>query len=259
MSTNIYYFSGTGNSLKVAKDLVLRLEDVRLVRINKDNLVNTQEIQGGSLGIIFPVYYYGLPHMVKSFIKNLKANPDTYIFAIATCGGSVGAAMDQLKSLLSEKDLRLSAGYRVVMPDNFQILYGPPSEKKQKNYFKNQETAMHEIADVIAKKQQIKFHEKGKYLTKIFGNILSKTFAPKEKDRSFWADDRCNGCKSCVKLCPANNIEMKENKPIWLHQCELCLGCMQWCPKISIQYGKSTINRERYHHPEIKMKELFRK
>ncbi|WP_407935036.1 MULTISPECIES: hypothetical protein [Clostridium] len=47
MSTTIYYFSGTSNSLKI--------------------------------GFVFPVYYMGLPRLVTEFIKTLEVNPKTYI------------------------------------------------------------------------------------------------------------------------------------------------------------------------------------
>ena len=50
MKTAIYYFSGTGNSLKVAQDLVEKLEDTELRPIAKiwkeKNLESTSENTG---------------------------------------------------------------------------------------------------------------------------------------------------------------------------------------------------------------------
>lgn len=34
MSTSIYYFTGTGNSLKIAKDLREELKDTKLIQMN---------------------------------------------------------------------------------------------------------------------------------------------------------------------------------------------------------------------------------
>lgn len=86
-----------------------------------------------------------------------------------------------------------------------------------------------------------------------------KVFKPSDKDKNFWTDDKCNGCGTCSKICPANNIKIIEGKPKWQHNCELCVGCMQWCPQQSIQYKKNTVKRGRYHHPDIKVMELFQK
>ena len=76
-------------------------------------------------------------------------------------------------------------------------------------------------------------------------------------DKQFWVTDRCNSCGICVKVCPVNNINLIEGKPVWQHKCEHCLGCLQWCPKEAIQFGKSTAKRKRYHHPDIKVQDFM--
>lgn len=104
----------------------------------------------------------------------------------------------------------------------------------------------------------LKFREEGRFITKTFGGLMNKVFVPNHMDKNFWTDEHCNGCGSCAKLCPVENIIMEYGKPKWLHHCELCLGCIHWCPKVSIQYKKGTLKRGRYHHPKIKIKEIFR-
>jgi formate hydrogenlyase subunit 6/NADH:ubiquinone oxidoreductase subunit I len=257
MSTTIYCFSGTGNSLKVAKDLAEGLENSNLVKINRGLLKGSLEAESDSIGIVFPIYYYGLPMMVREFVNDLKLEEDTYVFAVATCGGSVGAGMRQLKGIIEGKGAKLSAAFRIIMPDNYQVMYGPPSEEKQNTYFKAQVESTKKILNSIKNRETVKFHEKGKYLTKAFGGVLSGSFRPYEKDRNFWVDEKCNGCTICSRVCPADNVTMVEGKPTWHQKCEHCLACMQWCPQRSIQYNKGTVKRERYHHPEIRLKELF--
>jgi Pyruvate/2-oxoacid:ferredoxin oxidoreductase delta subunit len=50
---------------------------------------------------------------------------------------------------------------------------------------------------------------------------------------------------------------MANGKPIWQHRCEQCFACLQWCPEESIQYGKKTQKKKRYHHPEIKLSDML--
>ena len=45
MKTTIYYFSGTGNSLKVAKDIAEGLKDTEIVQICRNNM-KTNKIIG---------------------------------------------------------------------------------------------------------------------------------------------------------------------------------------------------------------------
>ena len=76
-------------------------------------------------------------------------------------------------------------------------------------------------------------------------------------DKSFWADDKCNRCGICSRVCPANNIEMIDEKPAWLHRCEQCFACLQWCPQEAIQYGKRTVKYPRYRHPEVILEDML--
>jgi hypothetical protein len=35
------------------------------------------------------------------------------------------------------------------------------------------------------------------------------------------------------------------------------MACIQWCPKSAIQIGDFTVGVERYHHPEVSLKEMI--
>jgi ferredoxin/flavodoxin len=257
MDSVIYYFTGTGNSLKVAKDIASRLGNTSLIKVCKDTMMLSEGTKFKKVGIVFPVYYYGLPVMVKEFVENLILNSNSYVYTIATCGGSVGASVKQLQKILDNKGILLSSAFTIVMPDNYQVMYSPPSDEKQQKLFKLEGEKAQHIADVINKLEKTSFEEINSFPAKLLGGILSKNFNPKDKDRNFWSDEKCNGCGICAKVCPANNIKIEENRPQWLHECEHCLACLHWCPKHSLQYKKGTIKRKRYHHPEISVGELF--
>jgi ferredoxin len=220
---------------------------------------NNTQVETGNIGIVFPVYYYGLPHIVENFIKELKISEDNYIFAVATCGGSVGVAMKQVEKQLKIKGAKLSSGFKILMPDNYQIMYDAPNKEKIKNIIEAAEWDIKGIVNNIEKHEEIKFHDKGKQISSVLGGIISASFKPNQKDKNFWTDDSCNGCGICKNVCPVNNIKMINNKPTWENKCEQCLACMQWCLKASIQYKKGTIKRGRYTNPKIKLSEMMYK
>ena len=56
MSRVIYYFSGTGNSLKVAKDVAALLDNTQLKRIRNNSLEESSVSNHDTIGIVFPVY-----------------------------------------------------------------------------------------------------------------------------------------------------------------------------------------------------------
>jgi MinD superfamily P-loop ATPase len=76
-------------------------------------------------------------------------------------------------------------------------------------------------------------------------------------DKQFSIDPNCNGCGVCEQVCPVGNIKMSERRPLWQHHCEQCFACLHWCPMKSIQHGKHTAGRARYHHPEVRIKDMI--
>ncbi|HAJ79205.1 MAG TPA: 4Fe-4S ferredoxin [Fibrobacteres bacterium] len=259
MKTEIYYFTGTGNSLVVARDIAAQIEG-ELISI--PSVIDQDTIQTAAkvIGIVFPVYMCGLPLIVKRFVKKIGNLQDRYIFAIATYGGMPGATINMLGKVIAKCGGKLAAGFTVCMPGNYTPMYGAIAEARQQQMF----AAWHQKAptiaeDIKANRQGVK--ENSNMLTNIiFSDIiyqLAASHIPK-MDKQFRADEKCSRCGICQKVCPVNNIEMIDGKPAWKGHCEQCFACLQWCPEQAIQYGKNTTGRKRYHHPEVKISDLIK-
>lgn len=258
MNSTIFYFTGSGNSLKVAKDIANKLQGAELVQICKANMERYKETLSGTVGFVFPVYCAGLPFMVLDFAEKLKLDKDAYVFAVSTQGGVPGISHKQLEDVLAVRGIKLSAVFGIPMPGNYQVMYPPQSSESQQKRFAAQKELVNKIVESVNTKEVIKV-EAAKGLMKAFCNMMYKKFIPYDRDKNFWVDEKCNGCGTCSKVCPADNIVISGGKPEWKHQCEHCLACMHWCPKQSLQYKKVTVKRGRYQHPEIKVQEMFHK
>ncbi|MBU3955661.1 EFR1 family ferrodoxin [bacterium] len=273
MRTIIYYFSGTGNSLKIACDLALELGNTEFLSDETEVFSMVRAMKGGidlsadRIGLVFPVYMFGLPLIVSDFVKKLEAEsghwrgePDKYIFAVATNGGGPGGALKMLQSRLETKGLSLDAAFSVEMPGNYTPLYGAPSEDKQKILFENASGKVKEIVAYVLSGERGKFEFSNFFVnavSSVFNSLVSAKIPG--MDKKFSADEKCAGCPVCEKVCPADNIKIIKGKPSWNHKCQQCLACLQWCPEESIQYGKKTAGRKRYHHPDIKLEEIIQK
>lgn len=254
MCISIYYFTGTGNSLKIAKDLREELKDTRIIQICKNNMEIKSDTESDKIGFVFPVYYRGLPNMVKKFIENLEVNKDTYFFAIANYGGYAALSFEQLDKILIAKGTKLSAVFGVPMPGNMWFMYYPHPKQDIIDRINAEKEKTINIANKINNKAiiQVEDIKNRDHEEKIYND-----FKPNDIDKDFWTNKKCNGCGICSRICPANNIKIIDKKPMWKHQCEECLACIHWCPKKSIEYKNDSLNKERYHHPDIKVQELF--
>lgn len=255
MQTTIYYFSGTGNSLKVAQDLAAGIPGSKLVSVMQ--ALRQEPAVSGAIGIVAPVYMFGLPLIVSDLIKKIKAGPDTYIFTVLTLGGLAGGALDQVKEELSSRGLHLSAGFLVTMPGNYTPLYEAVSADKQKKLFQKEAERIPEIVRIVTGGKE-HFDRGFSFLNGLL-RLVYKAGSPKIPflDKEFWVQDSCTSCSVCEKVCPVGNIQMSGNRPRWRHRCQYCFACLHWCPVEAIQHGKKTAGRRRYHHPGIKLEDLI--
>ena len=80
----IYYFSGTGNSLHVTRELSRSFPDSSLIPIM--GLLNAKKIESkaDTVGLVFPIHAFTFPWPVKCFLERVNFEKPSYKFAIAT-------------------------------------------------------------------------------------------------------------------------------------------------------------------------------
>jgi ferredoxin len=260
MTTVIYYFTGTGNSLAAARKIAEGLGDADLVPIA--SLMNTEGdilTTADRVGIVCPVYFSGLPVMVAEFAGRLDLSRSTYTFAVVTLGGSGGpSTLGQLSRILAKRPGRgLDAGFAVRMPGNYILLYGSPSGNKRDRVLASADKSLETIVASIKRGDK-------KMPFSAFGGLIHHLMYPRfsasvhERDRGFTVSDACTSCGICKDICPAGNIDLVDGRPVWKHRCELCCGCIHLCPTQAIQAGKKTAGRERYHNPGVSVADLGR-
>ncbi|MBN1664376.1 MAG: EFR1 family ferrodoxin [Deltaproteobacteria bacterium] len=257
MKTDIYFYTGTGNSYWVARTLANELGDAETHPMfwNEEEKVASR---GDAAGLIFPVHIWGLPRRVIAFANALAKDPTKYWFAVAVNAGQVAATLMQLKKLMNANGLSLKAGFEIPMASNYIPWGGPGPEDEIRRKINDAREKIKTISAVVVRRETRPVEKGPLWQNVLLSGLLYKLsfrHIP-AMDKKFWVDERCNGCGICEIICPCRNIEMNHEKPSWLHGCEQCLACIQWCPREAIQYGKKTPGYERYHHPEIKLSDL---
>jgi ferredoxin len=249
MKNIIFCFSGTGNSLNAAKKLCEGLKDCKIVSMTHDYDITNEYDR---IGFVFPCYWFGLPNLVKKFIRSLdfSLNKNTYYFSVVTCGVIAGNSYLQINSILKQKEIRLNYFNYLPVVDNSVIYMTKNIDEKIVKSDKELTFISKEIFDKIDKKNY-----KNNFILAIIHNIMSKKYG--KMGKNFNVADSCNGCKTCTKVCPVNNITIENNRPVFNSKCEQCMACIQWCPQEAINYKTKTQLKKRYHHPNIKIQEIM--
>lgn len=103
MSTEIYYFSGTGNSLHVAEELQKKISDSKLIPIVSLLRNDIIETHGETVGFVFPLHGMTVPIPVKKFVEKVNLKSSQYNFAIVTRGGTKCFAFNKIDKILKKK------------------------------------------------------------------------------------------------------------------------------------------------------------
>lgn len=256
MKTTIYYFTGTGNSLAVARDLVKELQEpADIIPIAK--LVNetTIRIDSDIVGFVFPVYVHDNHKIVEEFAKRLILK-DSYTFAICTYNTEPSNALFNFNSILNQNGKQLNAGFEISMPGNSVIgMDFTSSDEENEKRFSVEKKKIKHIAEIIKQRKSTgiegQFNANENYELK---NYLDYVYKIEEK---FWTNDKCDLCGICTEICPKNLIKISDSKVVWKESCEKCLACLHWCPKAAIQNGDISSTCRRYHHPEISVMDII--
>lgn len=85
MKRLIFYFSATGNSLYVARELAKAVEGGEAVSIPSLMHSGEYDFEADEIGFVMPLYGHMPPNMVQEFIGRAKLKAD-YFFTVFTFG-----------------------------------------------------------------------------------------------------------------------------------------------------------------------------
>jgi ferredoxin len=259
----IFYFSGTGNSLYIAKNIAMQHNEnlISIAATMKEQkeyyeyTVKENEI----IGIVYPVYAWAPPKQVIEFVRKLKLmnNNNNYIFTVATCGANIGNTVKVVDKALRANRLHLNSGFSVVMPNNYIIVGDVDTKEIETKKLLEAKKTISTINNTIKNRSDNVYQVKKGLLPALMTSIVNPLFSKNALNtKSFHVNENCNGCGLCEKVCNSGTINVKET-PIWGNNCTQCLACIHLCPTNAIQHGKATQKKGRYKNPNIKINDMI--
>ena len=241
---NIYWFSGTGNTLHILQIFTAFLEK-QGYSVELAAMENTPEPEINSdktIGLFFPVALQGTYPVVLDFINRL---PDVSgsteipgIFMADTLAMYSGGIKGPLKKTLNKKGYKTIGAAEIIMPSN--LMRKKENAERKKSIIEKAEKQIIQFAeDLISGKSEWKD-------IPVFSDLMSsisrssaswnfvRNHFPMKVDNS-----TCTRCRICEKNCPTQSWEYdsKNNVMLWNKEnCIFCLRCFSYCPEHSISY-----------------------
>ncbi len=235
---HIYCFSGTGNTLLVAKAMkevfVEEGYNVEIIKMEKasPSSVRTDVI----IGLAFPVAVQGTFPLVWEFVKNMpETNKSTPIFMVDTLEGFSGGVVGPMRRIVERKGYMPVGAEEIIMPSNLfnEKLSDEEIKRKReegirkaKDYAKRLLEGKTSWGRVPVLPDLLSFMSRSRKLFRRMNDI----FPIKVKY------DKCTFCGICEKICPEKNIMVdNENRIIKRDKnCIYCMRCVEFCPTEAI-------------------------
>lgn len=250
----VVFFSGTGNSEYCARYIASILGDevVDSAQYIKNRQIAQLESQKPWV-FVTPTYAWQVPKVFKSFIRQSGLSGNRNAYFVLTCGGSVGGAASGALELCKEKGLRFKGLKGIVMPENLITMFKAPDKQEADSIIQKAVPEIEKTAQTIKSGrafEKTKYNFLGFMQSELSNPLFYKAATSAKK---FYATDECIGCGLCERKCVMGNITLKDGKPVWGDNCTQCMACISYCPKLAIEYGKSTKGKVRYHCIEFKL------
>lgn len=247
----IFYFSGTGNSKRIAlwfskfaidKGIVCDIIDISSVDSSSLKRINPNSL----IVIISPIHGFNFPKITLDFIQAFPKGDNRMVLMNTRGSVKIGEwitpGLTGIAFMLSSLILKRK-GYRIVgqipfnMPSNWISIH-PAIREKTANFIfdKNYLRVKKHFERLNSGKKD--FASRKDIIQDIFISPVSFAYYLAGRfflAKSYYASYKCTNCNLCMKQCPVKAIKKVNDRPYWTFKCESCMKCMNNCPVDAIE------------------------
>ncbi|MCK5115046.1 MAG: EFR1 family ferrodoxin [Candidatus Aegiribacteria sp.] len=247
---NIYYFTGTGNSIAICRELQKNFEDAKFTSIA--SFAGRTEIGDDSdvVGFVVPTYYMDIPEIVRDFVSRLRLRPDAYVFAVIHYGLAYGRAFHSLNGVLETGGCKLSLGWGIALPDNSIVF--KTALAKQPAMHSEMTGTVSELAAAVSDRRSVPLPGRNSAIMGLnsrMGAFMFRKVIGVDRKR---VTEVCTHCGLCSDVCPVNNVTVSEDNVVFGDNCAECFACIHWCPQRAVRFGLLKLtDKSKYTNPVV--------
>lgn len=244
MKILIFYFSGTGNTQKIAEKYreAFEAEGVAVTLGTLPEITNElPHIDFGAydlLGFGYPIHAFNAPANVLALAKQLpRLNAPKNAFVFKSSGEPVRMSdVSSLKliKLLTKRNINVTNEYQYCMPYN--IIFRHSDAMAYKMWTTAQALIPVDVREILRGKPSL---PDGMFLGGVPAwTLRAEHWGAHLIGKGFKTTDKCIKCGLCIKNCPTQNITVTEKGTYKFGKnCMICMRCVFNCPKDAIKPG----------------------
>lgn len=260
----IFFFSATGNSLYVAREI--GGEEATLLSIPQEIHNDNPMYDAEEIGFVFPTYCFTAPAIVQEFIERSAFNAD-YYFAVATYGAHTTRLPEIFGDFARKHGMEMNYISTVQMVDTYLPFFDQEVEQAMEKHTPEQIAKVKEEINartnfILPVTQEDKDYYEGYYM---FSGRDRVKAAKTRSEKIVFSTEDCIGCGICTSVCPHGSWQIVDGKSIANGECENCLACVQNCPRKAISIiptppePEQEANRNaRYRNPNVKLIDIIK-
>ena len=250
-----FYFTGTGNSLQVARNVGSGGELVSIPRFLREQSGATERVtvSADALGLVFPTHWLAVPSLVVELLEQVRLDTD-YLFIIATRGNASLTLKSHLLQAAQKNGHAVSYFNTISMPDNYLPLCDMAKEKQRFTSDALSQKIERMASDVRARKCNVSGLAALSFLRPVLVSRAGRQLSDFSQRLS--TDESCIRCGVCAQVCSAKSIRLIDGVPVYSSTCNACLACVHNCP-VGAKHMRSEKTPERYVNPTVSTADII--
>ena len=247
----IFYFTATGNSLYVARELAG--ESGQLLSIPQIIKDEHLDFEADEIGFVFPDYAASAPLMVREFVSKAHFKAQ-FIFSVITFGNFAANVADWWDDFCKEKGLQNHYINTLLMVDNYLPVFDMNEQMKiDKKISEN----LTQIVNDIASHREYVSHVDADDRMKEWLKRLQENHFPMEAERLLRLNtETCIACGTCAAVCPHGNFRMTDTHAEFSGSCEYCLACVHACPQKALTLERERNPQARFRNENVSLRDI---
>ena len=249
MKVLIIYFSGTGNTLKVAEKYASTFTELgheaELVSVDglPKNKALTDEFltklsNADLVGFGYPVHAFNAPSVMLKLAKFLPKQPNAKrAFIFNTSGEPLklnNISSFKFARMLKRRRYLVFSEYHYCMPYN--IIFRHTDTMAYKMWHTAEQLIPLDVQEIVeGNPHKLKRVFCGGFVAWV---MRCEHWGVRLNGKQYKVKKECVHCQQCINVCPTHNITVMKNGQLKFGgNCLMCMRCAQLCPKDAIKTG----------------------